>query len=76
MAKTKKATTETLSEALYLRCAPGDMERLDGLVERIPIASRNAIAREAMRLGMAALEKDPSLLFAKPAPKRRGQRKS
>ncbi|MCP4467729.1 MAG: hypothetical protein GY813_13395 [Halieaceae bacterium] len=67
MAKTK---TETLSEALYLRCAPSDMERLDELVERIPVASRNAIAREAMRLGMAALEKDPSLLFAKRAPKR------
>ena len=42
------------------------MVRLDALTESIPIASRNAIARAALRIGMAALEADPSQLFSSP----------
>ena len=34
----------------------------DALAERLPIASRHAIARECLRLGMAILEKDPTQL--------------
>lgn len=39
------------------------MERLDALKQRIAIASRNAIARAAMRLGIEILETDPSKAF-------------
>lgn len=67
---------ETLSEALYLRIAPTDMKRLNALVEQIPIASRNAIAREAMRLGLELLEKKPTLLLDSPPPKRGRKLKS
>lgn len=61
-----------LTEALYLRCAPEDIERLNALAERLPLASRNAIARAAMRIGLAAIEADPAkALVAAPAPKKR-----
>jgi hypothetical protein len=58
----KKTGDGTLDAALYLRITTEDLERLDKLTERLPIASRNAIAREAMRLGLEALEKDPTRL--------------
>lgn len=61
---------EKLTEALYVRVAPDDLGRLDALVRRIPIASRNAIARAAMRLGMSALEEDPARILASPPPRR------
>ena len=70
-----KGDDDRLSEALYLRVSGEDVERLDALVERIPIASRNAIARAAMRMGMELLEQDPSRVLASPLPKRGGSRR-
>jgi hypothetical protein len=66
---------ERLTEALYLRVAPGDIERLNRLAETIPIASRNAIARAAMRSGLAAIEADPATLLRTPMAKRGGKRR-
>jgi hypothetical protein len=50
----------TLREQLTLRLSRRDVRRLKTLKKRIPIASNNAIAREALRLGLEALERDPS----------------
>lgn len=47
---------------MAIRLNQADIDRLEGLVSRIPIASRNAIAREALRLGIEALEQDPTQL--------------
>ena len=58
---------DTLKEQLTLRLTRRDVRRLKTLKKRIPIASHNAIAREALRLGIDALERDPSHVL------RRGQ---
>lgn len=42
------------------------MERLDALVERVPISNRNAIARVALRMGLEILEADPTKLVEEP----------
>ena len=55
---------DTLSRQIAIRLSEDDLRRLDRLTERVPIASRNAIARAALRLGLEQLEKDPTLLFA------------
>ncbi len=57
----------TLSKGLFLRIAPHDLEHLEQLADLLPIASRNAIAREAMRIGMSILEKYPSRFLASEA---------
>ena len=69
------AKDSKLTEALYVRVAPEDIERLDALAARITIASRNAIARAAMRIGLDELEKDPARLLSAPPPKRGGRRR-
>ena len=65
-------TDDRLDRQVAIRLSEDDMTRLDALTETIPIASRNAIARAALRIGLAALEADPSQLFsAKKAKTRR-----
>ena len=59
-------TDDRLARQVALRLSDDDMQRLDTLAEAIPIASRNAIARAALRIGLAALEADPSQLFSPP----------
>jgi hypothetical protein len=56
---------DTLREQLTLRLTRRDVRRLKTLKKRIPIASNNAIAREALRLGIDALERDPSHVLRK-----------
>jgi hypothetical protein len=56
---------ETLKEQLTLRLTRRDVRRLKTLKKRIPIASHNAIAREALRLGIDALERDPTHVLRK-----------
>jgi predicted DNA-binding protein len=51
---------ERLSQQLAIRVTDEDVRRLDALKQRIAIASRNAIARSAMRLGIEMLEADPA----------------
>jgi hypothetical protein len=56
-------TDDRLSRQVALRLSEQDIARLDDLAERLPIASRNAIARAALRIGLEALEKDPTKLL-------------
>lgn len=71
--KTKAAATKSFRAIVAIRILQEDAERLDALAERLPVASRHAIAREALRIGMAVLEEDPTQLVkgATKAPRRR-----
>jgi len=62
-------TDDRLARQVALRLSDDDMKRLDALAGSIPVASRNAIARAALRIGLAALEADPSQLFSPKKPK-------
>lgn len=65
------ATDDRLSRQVAIRLSEEDMDRLEALVERIPIATRNAIARAALRIGLDALEKDPAQLLGEKKKKSR-----
>lgn len=69
------AAEETLARQVAIRLSEDDMRRLDALSARISVASRNAVARAAMRIGLAILEKDPSRIIDEPPPKR-GRKKA
>lgn len=58
----KKRQEETRRVMVGVRLAQEDADRLNALHARIPIASRHSIAREALRIGLALLEKDPTRL--------------
>ena len=60
--RTIKKTTKTFTEMIAIRVTTEDAKLLDDLAERLPIASRHAIAREALRIGLAALDTDPTQL--------------
>lgn len=60
------ATDDNLSRQIAIRLSEEDMATLDRLADAIPIASRNAIARAALRLGLAAIDANPSLLLSAP----------
>jgi hypothetical protein len=62
-------------QAIYIRVTAEDTERLDGLAERIELATRSSLARAAMRIGLEAIEQDPAVLFGQPIPKRGGTRR-
>ena len=64
-------TEETLSRQIAIRLDESDISRLDALAERIPIASRNAIARAALRMGLELLEKNPTRVLADKKPRAR-----
>jgi hypothetical protein len=66
-------TDDTLPMQIAIRLSKDDIARLDALAARIPIASRNAIARGAMRIGLAVLESDPARILEAP-PTKRGRR--
>lgn len=67
--------TEPVDKGIFIRISASDKQRLDDLVERIPVAGKTAIAREAMRIGLAAIEKDPTVLIRAELPKKGGARK-
>ena len=54
----KSERGETRRVMVGVRLTPEDAARLQALHAKIPIASRHAIAREALRIGLAILEKD------------------
>ena len=58
------AGDEGLDQQIAIRLTSADLDRLEALAEKIPVASRNAIARAALRIGLEAIEKDPTHLFA------------
>jgi hypothetical protein len=54
-----------LTEALYVRVSKADREALDHLAERLPLKAAS-IARIALRIGLAEIERDPSRIFGTP----------
>lgn len=63
MAKDKPKDKDGLSAMLGVRVSADDLARLDGLAERLPIGTRHAIARFALRIGLDAIERDPQVLL-------------
>lgn len=59
MAKDK----DGLSEMLGVRVSSDDLARLDSLAARLPIGTRHAIARFALRIGLDAIERNPQVLL-------------
>jgi hypothetical protein len=59
-----------LDRQLAIRVSHEDVQRLDALKKRIAIASRNAIARSALRLGIELLEADPARAMSEPGAKK------
>jgi hypothetical protein len=59
--------SDTLDQQVAIRLSKDDLGRLDAMKDRLPIASRNAIARAALRLGLDLLEEDPTRLLKPPA---------
>ncbi len=54
------ATRETLDEQLTIRLSSRDLARLEAVAKVFPMATRNAVARTALQVGMEELEKKPS----------------
>lgn len=52
-----------LTEELTLRISKEDREALDALAARLPLKTRQ-IARIALRIGLAEIEKNPGAIFA------------
>jgi hypothetical protein len=53
---------EGLSEAIYVRISKSDRDQLEELAGRLPLKAA-AIARIALRLGLAEIERDPGKIF-------------
>ncbi len=54
---------ETLDETIFIRVTKADKEQLDRIAERLPLKS-SQIARIALRIGLAEIERDPARIFA------------
>lgn len=54
----KKAADKIVNVMVGVRLTPRDAERLDAIQAEIGIATRHAVAREALRIGLDALEED------------------
>lgn len=67
--------TEPVDQSLFLRVSQTDLDRIDALVEDIPVVTRASLAREAMRIGLEALERDRTLLLGRKLPRRGGRRR-
>lgn len=70
----KKAEDKIARVMVGVRLSQRDADRLTALQVAIGIATRHAIAREALRIGLDALEEDPrrrARSAEKPAPTRR-----
>ena len=58
-----------LTEELTMRISKADRGLLDTLASRLPLKMR-AIARIALRIGLAEIDKDPARIFAAGATKK------
>jgi len=66
---------ERAEHMLAVRITATDLERLDAIVATAPgLLTRHSLARAAMRVGLDAIAKDSSVLFAQPIPQRGGAR--
>lgn len=61
---------DKLDHQIAMRVSEEDVARLAALSERIPIATKNAIARTALRIGLDALEENPGRIVEVAPPKR------
>ncbi|MBI2943551.1 MAG: hypothetical protein HYY25_05075 [Candidatus Wallbacteria bacterium] len=59
----RRKTAAELVQVVHFRVTPEDLVRLGALAERFPMFSRNALSRAALRVGIAAIEGNPSLLL-------------
>lgn len=64
-----KPPVTTKSETVSLRLTPDELEHLDRVAALVPVATRQAVARAALRMGLEAIEANPSVLLAQPAKK-------
>ena len=64
---------DELTESLYLRISPGDRALLDELSKRLPLKAAT-IARAALRIGLAEVQRRPGRILETEAPKKRGKR--
>ena len=64
-----RVMSDDLTEAIYVRISETDRELLDELSSRLPLKMA-AIARIALRIGLAEIEKDPARIFAAGATKK------
>lgn len=73
--KVSKKTAKTLGAMIAIRVLQEDADRLAALAERLPFVSRHALARAALKIGLAALEADPTRIvkdeMVKPSTRRR-----
>ena len=70
MAKRKQLLTTPIS----IRLSSDDKAKLDALGYSLPIPTLT-VARVALRIGLEALERDPTLLLKQPVKKRGGRRR-
>jgi hypothetical protein len=71
-----RGAREPLGRQLAIRLSDTDLNRLQAVAERVPIATRNAVARLALRLGLEALEKDATRIVQERRTKRASSRPS
>jgi len=69
MAKAAKEK-EPLSEMLGVRVSADDLARIDAITERMPVGTRHSIARVALRIGLDAIEREPTILLGKASRRR------
>jgi hypothetical protein len=56
MTKRNAPATDDLTETITVRITPTDEAQLAAVVSKHPLARRGAVAREALRRGLASLE--------------------
>jgi len=64
MGRRKKKSGEKLDVPFTIRMKASDVARIDRLAEQLPLKTAGH-AREAIMIGLAALEDDPTILFRK-----------
>ncbi|MBI4590259.1 MAG: ribbon-helix-helix protein, CopG family [Candidatus Rokubacteria bacterium] len=63
-----------LDKQVAIRLDQSDLERLQALTKKIRVLSRNAIAREALRIGLSELEREPARILRDGTKSKRGRR--
>ncbi|HZO12107.1 MAG TPA: hypothetical protein VFB62_02580 [Polyangiaceae bacterium] len=58
--ETMNGEAEPKDQALYIRISQADIDRLDAVVQEYPLLSRSSLLRIAVRIGLDAIEGDPS----------------
>ena len=58
--ETMKGEGEPKDQALYIRISQADIDRLDAVVEEYPFLTRSSLLRIAVRLGLDAIQADPT----------------